>query len=111
MNTDDKALPARTVAMPTPDEALQWEQACPGSFKRIMNEIETEERHRRRTETFEQFLRMFGQLCAFGSVVVLAVLARYFADRGAATQGAAIIVSGAGTIVALFVTGRILRQR
>jgi uncharacterized membrane protein len=111
VNTDDKALPARTVAMPTPSQARQWEQACPGSFKRIMDEIETEERHRRRTETIEQGMRMFGQLCAFGSVVVLALLAKYFADRDAPTQGAAIIVSGAGTIVAIFVTGRILRNR
>ena len=55
--------------------------------------------------------RILGQLCAFASVIVLALLAKYFADNSAATQGAAIIVSGAGTIVAIFVTGKILRNR
>jgi uncharacterized membrane protein len=111
VSTDDKALPARMVAMPTPPEAAQWEQVCPGSFDRIMCEIETEERHRRRTEVIEQFSRVFGQLCGFGTVIVLAMLAKYFADRDAPTQGAAIIVSGAGTLVAIFVTGKLLRNR
>jgi hypothetical protein len=108
VSTDDKA--ARTVAMPTAAQARQWEQACPGSFERIMREIETEERHRRRTELIELVSRIFGQVCAFGTVLVLVWLARYFADRGAPTQGAAIIVSGAVSLVAIFV-GKLVRNR
>jgi len=110
VSTDDKA-PARTVAMPSPAQVQQWEQAYPGSFARIMDEIQTEERHRRRLETIEQVSRIFGQLCGLGTVVVLALLAKYFADHGAPTQGAAIIISGAATIVAIFVTGRLKRDR
>jgi uncharacterized membrane protein len=97
--------------MPTPAQVQQWEQAYPGSFVRIMGEIQTEERHRRRLETIDQVSRIFGQVCGLGTVVMLALLAKYFADHGAPTQGAAIIISGAATIVAIFVTGRLKRDR
>jgi hypothetical protein len=107
VSTDDKAIPARMVAMPTADEAKLWEKACPGSFNRIMCEIETAERHQRRTEIIELVSRIFGQICGFATVIVMALLARYFVDHGAPSQGAAIIVSGAAaTVVGIFVTGK-----
>lgn len=106
-----KKKPAPGVKLPTPAAARQWEELGPGTFDRIMTEIEQEENHRRRMEWAELGQRIFGQVCAFGTVVALAFLARYFVDHGAATQGAAIIVTGAVSIVAVFVTGRFVHRR
>jgi uncharacterized membrane protein len=101
--------PSSGVKLPTPTQAKQWEEVGPGTFDRIMTEIEHEEKHRRRMESAELCSRIFGQICAFGTVVVLALLARYFVDHGAATQGASIIVTGAASIVAVFLTSRLGR--
>jgi cyanate permease len=76
-----------------------------------MDEIEREEKHRRRTEWAEPCTRVFGQLCAFGTVIVLAFLARYFVDHGAPTQGASIIITGAVSIVTVFLTNRLVRRK
>jgi uncharacterized membrane protein len=99
------------VRLPTPAGAKQWEELEPGTFDRLMTEIEREEKHRRRMEWADLCQRIFGQVCALGTVVTLAFLARYFVDHGAATQGAAIIVTGAVSIVTVFVTGRLAHRR
>ena len=106
---DTKSTPPG-VKLPTPVQAQQWEQVAPGTFKTIMDEICREERHRQRMEAGELCSRFFGQLCAFGSVAVLAVLAKYFVDHDAPTQGASIIATGAVSIVAVFVTGRLSKR-
>lgn len=102
---------APSVRLPTPTQAKQWEELEPGTFSRLMAEIEQEEKHRRCMEWAELGSRIFGQMCAFGTVVALALLARYFVDHGAATQGASIIVTGTASIVAVFLTGRLVRHR
>lgn len=99
------------VIFPTPAEARQWEEVCPGTFDRIMTEIQQEEKHRRRMEWAYLCQRTFGQVCALGTVIALAFLASYFVDHGAATQGAALIVTGAVSIVTVFVTGRLVHRR
>jgi uncharacterized membrane protein len=106
-----KDKPAPGVKLPTPTAAKQWEELGPGTFNRIMTEIEQEEKHRRRMEWADLCQRIFGQVCALGTVIILAFLARYFVDRGAATQGASIIITGAVSIVTVFVTGRLAHRR
>jgi uncharacterized membrane protein len=108
--TAERKAPAG-VRLPTPAQAKQWEELGPGTFARFMSEVEQEEKHRRRMEWAELCSRVFGQVCAFGTVVVLALLARYFVDRGAATQGASIIITGAVSIVTVFLTNRLTRGR
>jgi uncharacterized membrane protein len=100
-----------SVKLPTPTQAKQWEELLPGTFARLMAEIEREEKHRRRVESAELCSRIFGQVCAFGALIVLVFLAGYFVDHGAATQGAAIIVTGAVSIVAVFLTNRLAPPR
>ncbi|MGH3831835.1 MAG: hypothetical protein ACRDRS_15545 [Pseudonocardiaceae bacterium] len=87
-----------------------WEKLDPESRDRFSLEVEREEKNRRRMEIAELVVRVFGQVCAMSAVIVLALLAKYFADHGAATQGAGIIVGGASSVVAIFVTGRISRR-
>jgi uncharacterized membrane protein len=103
--------PSSGVKLPTPAQAKQWEELGPGTFNRIMTEIEHEEKHRRRMDSAELCSRIFGQICAFGTVVVLTFLAGYYVDHGAATQGASIIGTGAASIVAVFLTSRLSSRR
>lgn len=115
MTREERASAERTplpgVRLPTPIQAKQWEELGPGIFARLLAEIEQEEKHRRRMERTELGSRIFGQICAFGTVVVLAFLARYLVDHGAATQGASIIITGAVSIVTVFLTNRLARRR
>jgi uncharacterized membrane protein len=99
------------VVLPTPAQAKQWEEVRPGTFDRLMAEIEREEKNRRRLAWAELASRVFGQICALATVGILALLAWHYVDQGAATQGASIIVSGAVFIVGVFVTGRLTNQR
>ncbi len=105
---ESQTLPG--VRLPTPTQAKQWEELGSGTFDRLMAEIELEEKHRRRMERAELNSRIFGQVCAFGTVVVLAFLAGYFVYHGAATQGASIIITGAVSIVTVFLTNRLARR-
>ncbi|WP_372433914.1 DUF2335 domain-containing protein [Micromonospora coerulea] len=99
------------LSLPKPADAQEWEAVQPGTFDRIMCECERDERHRRHMDLLELGSRVFGQVCGLGTVVILAWLAKYFVDQGAATQGAAIIGTGAVSIVAVFVTGKLSRNR
>lgn len=114
MSEDTRAVSGRRatagVSLPTPVQAKQWEEVAPGTFALIFAEITCEQRHRRRLEWAEQISRVFGQVCAFSTVVILTLLARHFADHGAATQGATVIGTGAVSIVAVFLTGRLARR-
>jgi uncharacterized membrane protein len=85
--------------LPPIDEAERWEQLRPGTLNRLLDEIEREENHRRSIERT-------GQRYAMGTVVLLAFLAGFFVFCGAATQGAAIIVVGAVSLVTVFLTNR-----
>jgi sugar porter (SP) family MFS transporter len=103
--------PPPGVSLPTPALAKQWEELGRETFERLMAEVEREQKHMRRMESAELCSRIFGQICAFGTVVVLALLARYFVDHDAATQGVSIIVTGAMSIVAVYLTSRLVSRR
>lgn len=101
------AMPAsRWADLPTPAQAKQWEAVKPGTIDRILDAVEQAERHDQRMQWAELGLRLFGTLAGLGSVVVLALVAKYFVDHGAATQGAGIFGLGAASMVAAFLTHR-----
>lgn len=97
--------------MPTPAQAKQWEEVQPGTFDRIMSQIDKDEGHRRRLDLLEFGSKVFGQVCGLCTVAILALLAKYFVDQGAPTQGASIIITGAVGIVTIFVTNRRWREK
>jgi hypothetical protein len=73
----------------------------------IITETRRDQRHRRWLPWSDLIVQTIGHLCGLGALVVLAAVAWHAIDRGDATQGAAIITSGAVGIVAVFVTGRL----
>lgn len=97
--------------LPTPEQAKKWEEVAPGTFNRIMTEIERRQRHLRRMDMADFVVWIFARLCGLTGVIVLAILAKYFVDKGAPTQGATIVTAGAVSIAAIFVTGRLAQPR
>jgi hypothetical protein len=77
-------------------------ERAPGAYKQLM----AREASRRRLEWAGFAAQAAGHLCGLAALVVLAAVAWHAIDRGASTQGASIICTGAVSVVALFVTGR-----
>lgn len=109
--TPDKDTPAtkssRWESLPAAEQAEAWEKVAPGTFARIMDAVEIAERHERRLAWAEVALRLIGMFTGFAIVVVLALVAKHLADKGAATQGAGIFGAGAASVIsAAFALGR-----
>jgi hypothetical protein len=64
-------------------------------------------RARRRLEWADLIAQTIGHLSGLVALSILAAISWHAIDRGAATQGASIICTGAVSIVAVFVTGRL----
>ncbi|SRR6266566_2081334 len=64
-------------------------------------------RTRRRLEWADMIAQTIGHLSGLVALAILATISWHAIDRGAATQGASIICTGAVSIVAVFVTGRL----
>jgi hypothetical protein len=73
-----------------------------------MAEKRLDQRHLRRIAWAGFIAQTVGHLCGLIALAVLAVVAWHAFDLGDATQGAAIICTGAVSIVAVFVTGRLV---
>lgn len=84
------------------DDLARLAERAPGAYKQLM----ARESSRRRLEWAGFVAQAVGHLCGLAALVVLAAVAWHAIDRGASTQGASIICTGAVSIVALFVTGR-----
>lgn len=84
------------------DDLAMLAERVPGAYKQLM----ARETSRRRLEWAGFVTQAAGHLCGLAALVVLAAVAWHAIDRGASTQGASIICTGAVSIVALFVTGR-----
>lgn len=104
--------------MPTARQAKMWEEVLPGTFDRLMSEVEREEQHRRdqdirahQRQTSEIRLRYLGNGCGILTVIIFALLVKHFVDKGAPTQGAWIMGTAAVSIVGVFITGRIVKAR
>jgi uncharacterized membrane protein len=99
------------AALPTPARIEAYERACPGVAARMLDLIEKQHRHAQEMERWALRIRLFGYLCALTSVIVLALLAKHFADAGAAVEGATIVITGAVSLAGVFVTGRMAAHR
>lgn len=84
------------------DDLAMLAERAPGAYKQLM----ARETSRRRLEWAGFVAQAAGHLCGLAALAVLAAVAWHAIDRGASTQGASIICTGAVSIVALFVTGR-----
>ena len=77
-------------------------QQLPGAYQQIM----ANEASRRRLEWADLIAQITGHICGLAALLILAAVSWHAIDRGASTQGASIICTGAVSVVALFVTGR-----
>lgn len=89
--------------------ALLAEKA-PEAYRDLMAEKRLDQRHLRRIAWAGFIAQTVGHLCGLIALAVLAVVAWHAFDLGDATQGAAIICTGAVSIVAVFVTGRLVGE-
>lgn len=98
------------TSLPTPAKLEAYDKARPGTSDWILSMVEQRAAHSRRVELEAHRIRRLGYVLAFCSILVLAGVAVYFVDRGAPSQGAAVIASGAVAITGIFVTGRSLNR-
>jgi hypothetical protein len=82
-------------------------QKAPGAYQDLISQKQLDQQHRRRIAWAGFICQIVGHVCGLIALLVLAVVAWHALDLGDATQGAAIICTGAASIVAVFVTGRI----
>src|SRR4051812_41732040 len=86
--------------------SLLFEKA-PEAYRELMAQKVREQKHRQRVASVDLIAQTVGHLCGLASVSILAFVSWHAFDRDAPTQGAAIICTGAVSIVAVFVTGRV----
>jgi hypothetical protein len=84
---------------------------APEIFERFLKAKEIEWRHQRRLAWADILAQVIGHMSGLAALGCLTVIAWHAIDRGNATQGASIICTGAVSIVAVFVTGRITNRR
>jgi hypothetical protein len=82
-------------------------EKAPEAYRELM----AEKRNWRRLAWADLIAQTVGHLSGLGALVILAAISWHAIDRGAATQGASIICTGAVSIVAVFVTGRLTSGR
>jgi len=78
-------------------------EKVPEAYRELM----AEKRNWRRLEWVGLMGQAIGHISGIIALLILGAIAWHAIDRGAATQGASIICTGAVSIVAVFVTGRI----
>ncbi|MGI8334785.1 hypothetical protein ACRYCC_32945 [Actinomadura scrupuli] len=103
--------PQSETAGLTARELGQLATKAPEAYRDLMRQKEHDQRHRRRMAWADLITQLTGNLSGLASLGILAAVAWHAIDRGAATQGAAIICTGAVSIVAVFVTGRVTGGR
>lgn len=82
-------------------------EKAPEAYRDLMKEKRLDQRNLRRVAWAGLIAQTVGHFCGLIALTVLAVVAWHAFDLGDATQGAAIICTGAVSIVAVFVTGRL----
>jgi hypothetical protein len=93
-----------------PEFKLLKEKA-PEVYQALMVDWPSERRHQRRLDWAELIAQIIGHLSGLAALFILAAISWHAIDRGAATQGASVICTGAVSIVAVFVTGRLTSGR
>lgn len=97
---------SRWADLPTAAQAKKWEEVSPGTFERIMKAVELAERHDRLMDWADLSVRILGLLCGLSSVVILALLAKYFSDHGATATALTLFGVSTASMVSVFVTNR-----
>jgi hypothetical protein len=83
---------------------------APEIYKEFIQAKKVEWRHQRRLAWADLLAQVIGHMSGLVALGCLTVIAWHAIDRGDATQGASIICTGAVSIVAVFVTGRITNR-
>jgi hypothetical protein len=89
-----------------PDLALLREKA-PEIYQEFIKAKQNEWRHLRRLAWADVIAQIIGHLSGLVALAILAVISWHAIDRNDAAEGASIICTGAVSIVAVFVTGRL----
>jgi hypothetical protein len=110
MSTTGK--PSKGVTHPselafTAQEIVLLAEKAPAVYRELMDEKKLDQKHRRRFAWATLIAQQVGNFCGLIALLLLAGVAWHALDLGDSTQGAAIICTGAVSIVAVFVTGRL----
>jgi hypothetical protein len=89
-------------------ELTQLAKSDPEIYREFMEEKKADRRHERRIAWAGIIGQVIGHVCGLAALLVLAAVAWHAFDLGDADQGAAVICTGAVSIVAVFVTGRLV---
>lgn len=89
-----------------PETFLLLEKA-PEIYERFIKVKQADWRHQRRLAWADLLANLIGHMSGLAALVLLTAVAWHSIDRGYATQGASIICTGAVSIIAVFVTGRL----
>ena len=90
-------------------ELTQLATSHPDIYREFMDEKKADRRHARRIAWAGIIGQIIGHVCGLAALGVLAAVAWHAFDLGDADQGAAVICTGAVSIVAVFVTGRLVK--
>ena len=96
------------------EQAKEWEAFRPGTFQEMFESVkgsleakrrseELASQHERRLDYIAIMVQVLALVFALTTVIILALVAKYYADRNAAADGAKIFGFGSGSIVAAFV--------
>jgi hypothetical protein len=91
----------------TAPAVTQLRKNAPEIYEQFIKAKQEQWRHERHLAWADLLAQIIGHLSGLAALVVLAAISWHSIDRGDATQGASIICTGAVSIVAVFVTGRL----
>jgi hypothetical protein len=112
MNTVDKQpdiIAELAELAPVHRELILLKRADPEVYCTLMTERKRDQRHQRFMKKAPVLVRVFGNACGLVALSLLAAVAWHAFNLKDANQGAAIICTGAVSIVAVFVTGQAMR--
>jgi|HubBroStandDraft_1064217.scaffolds.fasta_scaffold91124_2 hypothetical protein len=104
------SAPAKVETVFTDQAVVALRENAPEIYERFIKAKEAEWRHLRRLAWADLLAQLIGHLSGLVALGCLTVVAWHAIDRGNATQGASIICTGAVSIVAVFVTGRLTNK-
>jgi hypothetical protein len=108
------SVPAESMTTAGAADLLLLAEKAPDAYRALLEqdaENRRERRHLRRLAWADLITQTLGNLSGIIALSILAAVAWHALDQGAATQAAAIICTGAVSIVAVFVTGRLTNER
>jgi hypothetical protein len=77
------------------------------NYPKTYDKLMAAERHRMRREWADVIIQGVGHIAGLAALSILAIVAWHAFDLNDATEGAAVICTGAVSIVTVFVTGRL----